>query len=174
MAYVPRGHVEGTRVPPGPDGRTQKQLMLAGEQLDCLTRGATLCSPAQGSVQPPPRLQHAACCRCHPRLCQSQQAAPANAPMVRSSSDSYPWRAVKPSLCAGESYDPNDPELVDARIAARRQACSPPAVWTLARLLGRAAPRQPTQQRRTMPGLRGAAQHAAAGRALMRLRGCPL
>ena len=32
VAYVPRGHVEGARAPPGPDGRTQKQRMLAGEQ----------------------------------------------------------------------------------------------------------------------------------------------
>ncbi|KAL4421498.1 hypothetical protein ABPG75_010789 [Micractinium tetrahymenae] len=31
VAYVPRGHVEGSRAPPGPDGRTQKHRMLAGE-----------------------------------------------------------------------------------------------------------------------------------------------
>lgn len=32
VAYVPRGHVEGARAPPGPDGRTQKQRMLAGDR----------------------------------------------------------------------------------------------------------------------------------------------
>ena len=30
VAYVPRKHKEGARAPPGPDGRTQKQRMLAG------------------------------------------------------------------------------------------------------------------------------------------------
>lgn len=30
VAYVPRRHKEGARAPPGPDGRTEKQRMLAG------------------------------------------------------------------------------------------------------------------------------------------------
>lgn len=40
VAYVPRGHREGARAPAGPDGRTQKQRMLAG-RLPCLRSVAT-------------------------------------------------------------------------------------------------------------------------------------